>query len=115
MNLSKEEKLAILRLHLAIAFVDENYSQEEEVFISNLCKKFNIDIKTRIEATKEMSSSNKDIPKICREELKKIKSKELQNECLVTLAELCAADYMIYEDELMLLQLVADEWGRFVR
>ena len=37
MNLSKEEKLAILRLHLAIAFVDENYSQEEEVFISNLC------------------------------------------------------------------------------
>ena len=28
----------------------------------------------------------------------------------MSLSELCAADHIIYEDELMLLQLVAEEW-----
>lgn len=113
MNFTEEEKVAILRLHLAIAFVDNNYSYEEEEFIGNLCKDLGIDIKTRIKATKEISISKNDIPTICRHELKKIESKELQEKCLTTLAQLCAADHVIYEDELMLLQLVAEEWGRY--
>ena len=33
----------------------------------------------------------------------------------MSLSELCAADHIIYEDELMLLQLVAEEWGRFIK
>ena len=114
MELDIENKLAILKLHLAIAFVDNNYSADEEEFIGRLCKDFDIDFKTRLNATKEISSSNKKMPEICREELKKIKSPQIQKKCIQTLTQLCAADYMIYEDELMLLQLVADEWGMFI-
>ena len=54
------------------------------------------------------------MPEICREELRRIQSKDLQKECLATLAQLCAADFMIYEDELLLLQLVAEEWGMYI-
>ena len=114
MNLTHENKIAVLKLHLAIAFVDNNYSAEEEKFIGKLCKKFEIDFKTRVLITKEISSSKKSMPEICREELKRIQSKDLQKECLTTLAQLCAADFMIYEDELLLLQLVAEEWGMYI-
>ena len=115
MEINQETKEAILSLHLAIAFVDNNYSAEEEEFIGKLCNDFSIDMKTRIAATQEISNTKNEIPNICREELKKIKSESLQEKCLVTLAELCAADHIIYEDELMLLQLVAEEWGRFIQ
>lgn len=115
MTYTNEEKLSVLKLHLAIAFVDNNYSTEEEEFIGKLCNDFSIDMKTRIAATKEISNTKNDIPNICRDELKKIKSNSLQEKCLVSLSELCAADHIIYEDELMLLQLVAEEWGRFIK
>lgn len=115
MTYTNEEKLSVLKLHLALAFVDNNYSAEEEEFIGKLCNDFSIDMKTRIAATQEISNTKNEIPNICREELKKIKSESLQEKCLVTLAQLCAADHIIYEDELMLLQLVAEEWGRFIQ
>ena len=115
MTYSNEEKLSVLKLHLALAFVDNNYSSEEEKFIGKLCSDFGIDIKTRIAATQEVSKTKNEIPNICKEELKKIKSESLQEKCLETLAELCAADHIIYEDELMLLQIIAEEWGRFIK
>tara|TARA_B100001093_G_scaffold463702_1_gene479992 strand:- start:7 stop:357 length:351 start_codon:yes stop_codon:yes gene_type:complete len=112
---TNEEKLSMLKLHLALAFVDNNYSSEEEKFIGKLCDDFSIDMKMRIAATQEISNTKNEIPNICREELKKIKSTSLQEKCLVTLAELCAADHIIYEDELMLFQLIAEEWDRYIQ
>ena len=57
MTYTNEEKLSVLKLHLAIAFVDNNYSAEEEEFIGKLCNDFSIDMKTRIAATQEISNT----------------------------------------------------------
>ena len=37
MNLDIKTKIAILKLHLSIAFVDNEYSEEEENLIEELC------------------------------------------------------------------------------
>ena len=115
MNLDIKTKIAILKLHLSIAFVDNEYSEEEENLIKKLCNKFQIDFKTRVKITKEISTTKMTMPQICRQELKNIKTKSLQKECLKSLAAVCAADFILYEDELMLLQLIAEEWGMFIK
>ena len=48
MTYTNEEKLSVLKLHLAIAFVDNNYSTEEEEFIGKLCNDFSIDMKQEL-------------------------------------------------------------------
>lgn len=114
MEINQETKEAILSLHLAIAFVDNNYSPEEEKFIGNLCKEYVIDFDTRIQVTKKIEMANTDMLSICKENLILIKDKEVQKKCIQSLMEICASDFLIYEDELMLLQLIADHWGVYI-
>ena len=58
-------------------------------------------------------ASNKMID-ICKQNLILIKDKEIQKKCIQSLMEICASDFLIYEDELMLLQLIADHWGVYI-
>ena len=114
MKINQETKEAILSLHLAIAFVDNNYSPEEERFISKLCNDYEIDFDTRIKVTKKIEMTNSNMIDICKKTLTQIKDKNIQKKCIQSLMEICASDFLIYEDELMLLQLVADNWGVYI-
>lgn len=114
MEINQDIKEAILSLHLAIAFVDNNYSPEEEKFISKLCNEYKIDIETRVRVTREVELSDLSMPELCKNSLKIISDKDIQKKCITSLMEICASDFLIYEDELMLLQLVADNWGVYI-
>ena len=114
MEIDNETKEAVLSLHLAIAFVDNNYSKEEEQFISKLCKDYQIDFATRLKVTKEVEETNLSMPDFCKNSLNFIKDKNVQKKCISSLMEICASDFLIYEDELMLVQLVADSWGVYI-
>jgi len=104
---------ALIKLLLLLAHADEQYHANEEKFIRDVVKKNNVDDKDYTKILNEVTAENRDYKLSCLEILKKISNEENRKTALKALSDLAAADYIIHEDEILLLQLIADEWGMY--
>ena len=106
---------SIVKLLLILAYADGNYSLNERKFIQNICKQLKVSTDQYNEYKKEVSKQKNNMVATCLIYIKKIKSKKLRNKTLTLLVELAAEDHILHEDEMMLLALIAEEWGMYKR
>jgi|TARA_B110000971_G_C19713522_1_gene365352 uncharacterized tellurite resistance protein B-like protein len=113
MELSLNSDEAIIKLMLILAHADENYHENEEKIIKDIVKKNNIELSSYQKILKEVKSSKKSYKEECLKALQLIKDENLRQKTLKSLTNLAAADFILHEDEMLLLQLISDEWGMY--
>jgi len=110
-TLSREEN--VVKLLLILAHADENYHNNEKKIILDLVRQENINVKSYNKILKEVKNLKHSYKKECLKVLKSIKEKNLREKTLTLLANLTSADFILHEDEMLMLQLIADEWGMY--
>ena len=110
---NKNSDNALIKLLLVLAHADEHYHVNEEKLIKKICNLRNIDSTEYDKILITLFKNKKNYKSICLEVLKDIKSKDDRENALRALSDLAAADYILHEDEMLLLQLIADEWGMY--
>lgn len=104
---------ALIKLLLTVAHADEHYHENEKKLIKDICKLRKVDDSKYDEILNNILVNKNDYRSICLEALKEIKLREDREKSLQALSDLAAADYILHEDEMLLLQIIADEWGMY--
>lgn len=104
---------SIIKLLLVLAHADKSFHLNEKVFLNNVVKEKNFPIDEYRQILEEVINSNKTYKSQCLEILTEIKEQKDREYALRLFTQLVAADYILHEDEMLLLQLIADEWGMY--
>ena len=113
MNINKNSDLAIINLLILLAYADDNFSEPEEKFIVGICDKLDISL-DEFDSLREINSHNDNsLVKNCKNALALISENNLREKAIELLSELAAADHIIHENELLVLQMIAEEWGMY--
>lgn len=104
---------AIIKLLLVLAHADKTFHQNEKSFVENILKEKDYSKDQYDQVLDEVINSKKSYKEQCLELVTQIKDKNKRETTLKLLAELTAADFVLHEDEMLLLQIIADEWGMY--
>ena len=107
------ENKSLIKLLLILAHADEYYHDNEEAFIKQTAQKYNVSLDSYSEILLEVQNDYKNFKESCISTLEKILSVDDRKIALKLLSDLAAADYILHEDEILLLQLIAEEWGMY--
>ena len=113
MKINKNTNLAVINLLILLAYADDNYSEPEHKFILGICNELDIsedNLNNLIDQNKNDSDS---LVSSCKFALSLITDTGLQNKTIELLSELAATDHIIHENELLVLQLIAENWGMY--
>lgn len=113
MIINKNSNLAIINLLILLAYADDNFSEPEEKFILNICNKLDISISDFNELIEINAHNENSLVKNCKSAIALIGLNDLRKKTLELLSELAASDHIIHENELLVLQLIAEEWGMY--
>ena len=111
MEYKENSELTMMRLFILMTMADEEYHEEERKMIHDLCMKYKIDNEKLELVIAEVKTNNNDFIGLCKECLILISNKELKNKSLKILSALSTADFILHENEIVLLELAAKEWG----
>ncbi len=104
----------VIKVLILMANADNNLHENEIKIIKDKITQHNLNPKLFNDVLAEIKQLNTQTFKMsCLETLKLITDKELRNTTLKLLSSLAAEDFIIHEDEMMLLQLIADEWKMY--
>jgi uncharacterized tellurite resistance protein B-like protein len=113
MELRANSDETVIKLMLILAHADEEYHENEEKVIKDIVKKNNIQISSYKKILDEVKKSKGSYKEECLNTLRLIKDEDLRKKALKSLTNLAAADFILHEDEMLLLQLISDEWGMY--
>jgi len=105
----------ILKLILLMAFADLKFQEDEKIYILELCKKLKINNETYTSILKDIKKSTDFFINTCRETAKSITEKKDRESAIQLLSEMMAKDKVVHKTEIFVLQLIAEEWGMFVK
>lgn len=111
MEYKENTELTMIRLFILMTMADDDYHEEERKMIHDLCMKYGIHTDKLEEVITEVKQNTNDFISLCRECLSMITNKELKNKSLKILSSLSTADFILHENEIVLLELAAKEWG----
>jgi uncharacterized tellurite resistance protein B-like protein len=104
----------IIKLLMLMANADNYFHENEKKIIKKKISDFGLDAKLFDEILNEIESLDiNNFKSHCLETVKLIKDENLRNTTIKLLSSLAAEDFIIHEDEMMLLQLIADEWKMY--
>ena len=113
-NIKKNSNESIINIMAVMASSDGEISQEETLLLENVCEKNGLDQRVVKKYLLHIQNYEDDFTKLCRESIKLIDDVNIRNKSIKLLMEMAAADLIIHEDELLLLELIASEWEMYV-
>ena len=113
-NIKKNSNESIINIMAVMASSDGEISQEEILLLENVCEKNGLDQRVVKKYLLHTQNFEDDFTKLCRESIKLINDVNIRNKSIKLLMEMVAADLIIHEDELLLLELIASEWEMYV-
>ena len=113
MDIKIDSNEAIIKILIILANADGNYHGNEQAFIKDIVKNRGVSNKIYNEILNETNDSNKSYKDLCMETVDLIKDPILRKEALSELTNLAAADFILHEDEMFLLQIIAEKWNMF--
>ena len=96
-----------------MAFADKVYMAEEKELIIKISSQLEIS-KEKMDKLVDEVEKTENITEQCRETAKKIEDKEDRNNTIKLLSELMATDKIIHKKEIFAIQIIAEEWGKFL-
>ena len=114
MNYQENSEENIIKLLMLMSNADNNFHENEKKMIKNIISSFGLNAELFDEMLPQVTLLDKNnFKSSCIETLKLIKDENLRNTTLKLLSSLAAEDFIIHEEEMMLLQLIADEWKMY--
>ena len=114
MNYLENSEESIIKLLMLMSNADNNFLENEKKTIKNKISNFGLNAELFDEMLPQVTLLDKNnFKSSCIETLKLIKDENLRNTTLKLLSSLAAEDFIIHEEEMMLLQLIADEWKMY--
>lgn len=114
MSYKENSEENVIKLLILMSIADNNLHENEKEIIKKKIYDFGLDDKLFDKILNQITPLDKNNFKFqCLETLKLIKDENLKNTTLKLLSSLAAEDFIIHEEEMMLLQLVADEWKMY--
>ena len=113
-NIKKNSNESIINIMAVMASSDGEISQEEILLLENVWEKNGLDQRVVKKYLLHTQNFEDDFTKLCRESIKLINDVNIRNKSIKLLMEMAAADLIIHEDELLLLELIASEWEMYV-
>ena len=104
---------AVIRILLILANSDGNFHDNEKKFVEKIAEKRGLSNEIYDSIATEVTKSNIDYKELCLDAIDKIESHALRKETLTELTNLAAADFILHEDEMLLLQIIAEKWNMF--
>ncbi len=111
MEYLENSELTMMRLFVLMTMIDDEYHEEEKKMVHDLCMKYSISQEQLDNIISDVRDNSIDFISDTYECLKLITNKELKNKSLKILAALSTADFILHENEIVLLELAAKEWG----
>ena len=103
----------ILKLLLLMAFADKVYMEEEKDLITKISNGLGIS-KEKMDKIVDEVEKTENITEQCRITAQQIESQDDRNKTIKLLSELMATDKIIHKKELFAIQIIAEEWGKFL-
>ena len=104
----------IIKLLMLMAHADNNFHENEKKILREKITEFKLDSAFFDKNLNEIQKlDNKPFKDACLETIRLIKDSNQRNIALKLLSSLAAEDFIIHQEEMMLLQLIADEWGMY--
>ena len=110
-----ENKTEILQLLALLAFADKEFHDKERDMIKKISKEHGLPFDNIDNIENEITSSEENFADLCVKFLTPIENKQTRQVTLAMLSQLSTADYILHEDEILFLELVADKWGMYER
>ena len=107
----ENSELIMMKLFILMTMADDEYHEEERKMIHDLCMKYTIASNDLEKVIEDVKNSSEDFISICKQCLSLITNQEIKNKSLKILAELSTADFILHENEIVMLELAAKEWG----
>ena len=109
-----ENKNEVLKLMILLSFSDKEFHENEEEMIKKLSKKHNLPVEKMNDIYEEIKNSDEDFIDMCVDTIEPIKDLETRKLTLSMLAQLSLADFILHEDEVITLELIAEKWDMYV-
>jgi ADP-glucose pyrophosphorylase len=104
----------IIKLLMLMAHADSDFHENEKKIIKDKIKEFDLNPFLFDKYLNEVKTlENRSFKDTCLELIKLIKDSNHRNKTIKLLSGLVAEDFIIHHEEMMLLQLIADEWGMY--
>ena len=109
-----ENKNEVLKLMILLSFSDKEFHKNEEEMIKKLSKKHNLPVEKMNDIYEEIKNSDEDFIDMCVDTIEPIKDLETRKLTLSMLAQLSLADFILHEDEVITLELIAEKWDMYI-
>ena len=109
-----ENKNEVLKLMILLSFSDKEFHENEEEMIKKLSKKHNLPVEKMNDIYEEIKNSDEDFIDMCVDTIEPIKDLETRKLTLSMLAQLSLADFILHEDEVITLELIAEKWEMYI-
>lgn len=104
----------IIKLLMLMAHADSNFHENEKKILREKITEFKLNSAFFDRNLNEIQKlDDKSFKDACLETIRLIKDSNQRNIALKLLSSLAAEDFIIHQEEMMLLQLIADEWGMY--
>lgn len=114
MSYKENSEENIIKLLMLMSHADNNFHENEKKILREKiaeCKLNSEFFDKNLNEIKKLD--NKSFKIACLETIRLIKESNQRNKALKLLSSLAAEDFIIHQEEMMLLQLIADEWGMY--
>ena len=109
-----ENKNEVLKLMILLSFSDKEFHENEEEMIKKLSKKHKLPVEKINDIYEEIKNSDEDFIDMCVDTIEPIKDLETRKLTLSMLAQLSLADFILHEDEVITLELIAEKWDMYI-
>ena len=104
----------MIKLLTLMAFSDKEYHEKERKIVERIAKKEGISNNEILKIVTDAKKNKESFYDQCKSCTKLIKDKSIRASTLKNLAKLATIDAIMHEDEMLLLQIVSEEWNMFI-
>ena len=114
MNLKENSNEVLIYILILMATSDRQYHPKEKKLISKIAIEHDLSNSKIVDLEKEVANNRNTFFQKCNKATKLITKEDLRKKTLDNLAKIAAIDAIIHEDEMILLQSIAENWEMFI-
>ena len=114
MNLKENSSEVLIYILVLMATSDRQYHPKEKKLITKIAIEEGLSNSVIADVEKQATSSKNTFLQKCNKAIKLITREDLRKKMLDDLAKIAAIDAIIHEDEMILLQSIAENWEMFI-
>ena len=112
-KIKKDSPEAAIGLLMSVAYIDNDYAEEEELLILKLAASYDYPTNEIEKIKSDIINSNYNKFDICEKYIMSIENKELKEKLFEDIGHLIASDHLLHENEIFVYKQIAQKWDMY--